>query len=134
MQTISIRTRELPPANAGRVLVVEDEFLIRMIVSDYLREIGFTVVEACSGDEAVAVLRSGVLFDVVFTDVRMPGSTDGLALLAYVRATQPDLPVVVTSGHLLPALALAGGAVEFLAKPCGLEQVAEALCAATSGR
>jgi DNA-binding NtrC family response regulator len=132
MQTYLIQNQEEPPTSPTRVLVVEDEFLIRISVSDHLRETGFAVVEASNGDEAISVLKAGVAFDVVFTDVRMPGATDGLGLLAYVRATQPGLPVVVTSGHLAPGLAIAGGAVEFLAKPCGLERLAHALRPASS--
>lgn len=132
MQTNMIQNEGVAPATPIRVLVVEDEFLIRMIASDHLREVGFTVVEACSGDEAIAILKSGVSIDLVFTDVRMPGATDGLSLLAYVKATQPGLPVVVTSGHLPPAQALTNGAAGFLSKPCGLDVMTEALQSAVS--
>lgn len=130
MQLNSMMNQAMEPAIATRVLVVEDEFLIRMIVADHLRETGFTVVEACSGDEAITILKSGVLIDLVFTDVRMPGATDGLALLAYVKRTQPDTPVVITSGHLAPGLALSGGATQFLSKPCDLDSITQALNAA----
>lgn len=110
-----------------RVLLVEDEFLIRMIVADHLRDAGFNVTEAVNGEEAVAILTAGASIDVVFSDVRMPGATDGLALLAFVRRTLPELPVFITSGHLEPALALAAGARRFIAKPYDLDEVAEAL-------
>ena len=83
-----------------RVLVVEDELLLRMLVSDYLRDAGFAVVEALNGDEAIAILEAGAAIDLVFTDVRMPGSADGLEVLSFVRRTRPSIPVVVTSGHL----------------------------------
>lgn len=99
------------------VLVAEDEVLIRMIVSDGLRDAGFSVIEAMNGDEAVEILNSGAPVDLVFSDVRMPGSLDGLGLLAFVRRTFPDLPVVITSGHLPPELAFADGAMGFVAKP-----------------
>ena len=117
-------------ADAPRVLVVEDEFLIRMVVSDHLRESGFVVLEAFNGDEAIDILKSGVLIDLIFTDVRMPGEIDGLGLLAYSILHRPDLPVVVTSGHLEPSLAFGGGAAQFLVKPCTLEVVASAIRAA----
>lgn len=107
--------------------MVEDEFLIRTVVSDHLRETGFSVVEACNGDEAITILKSGIMIDLVFTDVRMPGTTDGLGLLAYVKQTRPCVPVVMTSGHLPPGLALAGGATQFLSKPCRLDAIAEAI-------
>lgn len=110
-----------------KVLVVEDEFLIRILVSDHLRELGLTVVEACNGDEAIAILKSGTAIDLVFTDVRMPGASDGIDLLAYIKSTQPEMPVVVTSGHLEPGLAYAAGAAGFLGKPCDLDTITEAL-------
>ncbi|WP_309627310.1 response regulator [Brevundimonas sp.] len=113
-----------------RVLVVEDEFLIRMLVADHLRDAGFTVVEAFNGDEAIAILTSGVPIDLVFTDVRMPGAADGLELLAFVKRTRPGLPVLMTSGHLEPELAYAGGAQRFLSKPCDPDLIVNAIQAA----
>lgn len=110
-----------------RVLVVEDEFLIRMLVADHLRDAGFTVIEAFNGDEAIAILTTGAPIDLVFTDVRMPGAADGMALLAFIKRTQPDLPVVMTSGHLEPELAYAGGARRFLDKPCDPDFVVAAI-------
>lgn len=121
-------------ASGYRVLVVEDEILIRIMVADDLRDHGFSVFEAANGDEAIALLSAGAAFDAVFTDVRMPGLADGLALLAYVRGTRPDLPVLVTSGHLRPELALSGGAADFLPKPYDSEAVASALRAALEAR
>ena len=117
-----------------RVLVVEDEFLIRMLVADHLRAEGFTVVEALNGDEAIAILTAGALVDLVFTDVRMPGAADGMALLEFVKRTQPELPVLMTSGHLEPQLAYAGGAAQFLPKPCDPEAVIDAIRAALRSR
>lgn len=110
-----------------RVLLVEDEFLIRILVADHLRDAGFTVLEAMNGDEAISILSAGADIDLVFTDVRMPGDADGMDLLAFVRRTRPELPVLMTSGHLEPALAYAGGAVAFLDKPCDLDVVVKAL-------
>jgi CheY-like chemotaxis protein len=101
----------------ARLLIVEDELLIRMFVADVLRDAGYDVIEAVNGDEAIDILKAGVLVDVVLSDVRMPGSTDGLALLAFVRQNLAKLPVILTSGHLAPEIALAEGAVQFLAKP-----------------
>jgi DNA-binding NtrC family response regulator len=83
------------------------------------------VIEAASGDEAVAILKSGVRVDLVLSDVRMPGSVDGLALLAFVREHFPKTPVIITSGHLPPDLALADGAAHFLAKPYQLQQAVD---------
>jgi CheY-like chemotaxis protein len=60
------------------VLVVEDEVLVRMVISDYLRNCGYRVIEATSADEAMMILRNAEIdVDVVFSDVEMPASMDG---------------------------------------------------------
>lgn len=99
-----------------KVLVVDDEPLIRFATVDALEDAGFEVLEAGNADEAVVLLR-GTEVDVVFTDVNMPGSTDGLGLMAMVRARSPSTQVIVTSGHVrLGAFDLASG-VSFIPKP-----------------
>ncbi|WBH17453.1 response regulator [Sphingomonas radiodurans] len=105
-----------------RLLVVEDEMLIRMVVSEVLRDAGYDVVEAANGDEALELLRAGVAIDLVLSDVRMPGSTDGLALLAFVRKYHAEVPVIISSGHLESQVALDAGASQFLGKPFRVEQ------------
>lgn len=110
-----------------RLLVVEDEIFIRMFVCDVLRDAGYDVIEAVNGDEALDILKSGLHIDLVLSDVRMPGSTDGLALLAFVQKNVADLPVILTSGHLSPDIALAYGAVQFLAKPFRIEEALKAI-------
>ena len=99
------------------VLVVEDEWLIRLDLADGLREAGRAVVEAANGAEAIAYLQSGAPVDLIVTDVRMPGPVDGLAVLTFARRWLPNLPVIVCSGHLDPALAMAAGATAFVRKP-----------------
>ena len=79
------------------VLVVEDVVLVRMVVAAYLREGGFQVVEASGADEAIRVLRA-VPVDVVFSDVRMPGATDGRGLAEWVRENKPQIKIVLGSG------------------------------------
>jgi len=86
-------------APAPTVLVVEDEVLIRLVIADYLRECGYKVHEAVSGEEAIAILQAPeVSIDVVFSDVEMPGDMDGFALARWVRANKPGLQVILTSG------------------------------------
>ena len=81
------------------VLVVEDEVLIRLVIADYLRDCGYKVHEAVSGEEAIAILQAPeVSIDVVFSDVEMPGSMDGFALARWVRANKPGMEVILTSG------------------------------------
>lgn len=88
-----------PKERKPSILIVEDEFLIRMALSDYLQECGFKVYEARDAAEAIAVLQTdNVLVDCVFSDVRMPGDMDGFALARWIRRHCPGLPVLLTSG------------------------------------
>jgi DNA-binding response OmpR family regulator len=81
------------------VLVVEDDVLLRLPFADHLRELGFTVFEAGTADEAVDVLLpSENHIDCVFSDVAMPGRMDGFGLLQWATANRPGLPVLITSG------------------------------------
>ena len=120
-----------PPAascNEARkcVLVVEDEFLIRLMLSDGLRDVGYHVIEACSADEALIALETAIP-DLIISDVRMPGSLDGLQLLSQIRKVFPLMPVIITSAHLQPEMALASGATQFAAKPYCMEWIIEAV-------
>ncbi len=115
------------PSPRRSILVVEDELIIRMVVADELRDSGYDVIEALNADEALTILRSPVRVDLIFSDVRMPGSLDGLGLLTMVRKNFPDLPVIITSGHLEPSQAIARGANHFIAKPCAAELVVDAV-------
>ncbi len=84
-----------------RILVVEDEVLIRHDIAEALRALGARVVEASTGDEAWDYLMTYGPVDLVFTDYRMPGTTNGGELANRVKAHYPDLQVVITSGHFL---------------------------------
>jgi two-component system, response regulator PdtaR len=99
------------------MLVVEDDFLIRLGAADMVRELGFDAVEAVSADEAVGLLEQRNDIDIVFTDIQMPGSMDGLGLVAVVKDRWPPIALLVTSGQVRPsAMQLPSGAV-FLSKP-----------------
>lgn len=121
------------PRRGRSVLLVEDEFLIRMAVADDLRAVGYQVVEAGTGDEARDVLLSGAEVDIVVSDVRMPGKIDGLGLLAFVRAEFSGLPVVLCSGHLPAGVAVAEGAAAFVSKPYTADTLAEIIRREGSG-
>jgi CheY-like chemotaxis protein len=72
------------------ILVVEDEILLRMAVSDYLQECGFKIYEAGTASEAIEMIESGrFVIDLVFSDVRMPGAVDGFGLAQWVRKNRP---------------------------------------------
>jgi CheY-like chemotaxis protein len=82
------------------VLIVEDEFLIAISASAVFERAGFDTIEASNADEAIAVLGERDV-DLIFTDVRMPGSMDGLRLARHVRDRWPPIKIMVTSGHHL---------------------------------
>ena len=87
------------------VLVVEDEFLLRLEAVDFLEEAGFVVHQASDADEAIALLELHVDIQVVFTDIHMPGSMDGLKLAHYVRGRWPPIKLFIASGLARPLLA-----------------------------
>ena len=76
--------------------MVEDEVLIRMVISEYLRACGYKVIEAANSDEAIIVLQDPeITIDVVFSDIEMPGSMDGFALSKWIRANRADVQVIL---------------------------------------
>jgi CheY-like chemotaxis protein len=82
------------------VLVVEDEPLLRLMALDLVEEAGFEAVEARNADEAIRVLEARTDIHIVFTDVDMPGSMDGLKLAAAIRDRWPPIEIIITSGHV----------------------------------
>jgi CheY-like chemotaxis protein len=110
------------------VLVVEDEDLVRGLAADFLREAGFSVIEAADAAEALCALASGDPIDAVFSDVQMPGPMDGLQLAAWVRQHRA-VPVLLTSGSR-ETMREAGYAEEdgsFLPKPYALPEITRRL-------
>jgi two-component system, response regulator PdtaR len=83
------------------ILVVEDEALIGN-AAYMIRDLGFEVIEAADADQAVSLLESIPEISVVFTDIQMPGSMDGLRLVAVVRKRWPPVALLVTSGQFRP--------------------------------
>lgn len=84
---------------ATRVLIAEDEFLLRFDAAESMRRIGWEVVEVSSADEAMELLRYRVTFDLLLTDIEMPGHADGLDLARYVRAHHPAMKIAIMSGN-----------------------------------
>ena len=113
---------ELPwmvdPQNQGvSVLVVEDEHLVRMDTASSLEAAGFRVFEAENAAEAIRCLELHNEIRLIFTDINMPGSMDGLALARYVRGRWPPVKIIVTSGYVkLRDSDLPSGAL-FIEKP-----------------
>ncbi len=114
-----------------RILLVEDEFLVRDTVAYELREQGFEVIEAATGDEARAVCAGGG-FDVLVTDIRMPGETSGWDLAELCRAQRPDLPVVYMTGYSHVAHRQVAGSL-LLQKPFSLDALRDAIDAVAKG-
>jgi CheY-like chemotaxis protein len=81
------------------VLVVDDDYLVRLNAVFLLEEAGFDTIQAGSADEAIAVLEARQDIKVVFTDIDMPGSMDGLALAQTIRHRWPPVELVLTSGY-----------------------------------
>ena len=104
-------------AETGRILVVEDEPLLRRTGVDLLEDEGFTVVEAGSGDEGLALLRTIPDIRVLFTDVHMPGSLDGLELARIAAAEYRHVRLVIVSGKATPTPGALPEGARFLAKP-----------------
>ena len=105
------------PANPrGVVLIVEDEPFVRLRGADLLAEAGFEVLEAGNACEALRILEATPEVRVVFSDVEMPGSLDGLGLAHHIRQRWPGIGIVLTSGHRIRAETIPREG-RFLAKP-----------------
>jgi CheY-like chemotaxis protein len=109
------------------VLVVEDDALIRMNAVCIAEESGVAVLEAANADEAIAILEARSDIRIVFTDIQMPGSIDGLRLAHAVRDRWPPIQFIITSGKVLAdASDMPDGSV-FLCKPYDAKDVIGAI-------
>lgn len=106
------------------ILVVEDEALLRFSIGDDLRDRGYVVHEAANADQAIRVLEQHPDIEILFTDIDMPGSMDGLKLSAAVRDRWPPIRIIITSGKQRPAIAAMPGGALFLSKPYAVDEVA----------
>jgi CheY-like chemotaxis protein len=111
------------------ILLVEDEWLIRTIMAEELIEAGFKVTSAETGDEAMDMLTDEPEFDVLVTDIHMPGKTDGISLARAVRERYPNVPIIYTTGRpdALDRAGLTGGRVLTLVKPYKPSRLIEAI-------
>jgi CheY-like chemotaxis protein len=82
-----------------KILLVEDEDLIRLLVSEAMFEIGVTPIMAASGEEATKLIRSMERIDLLITDIQLTGALDGLDIARSARAHTPDLPIIFTTGQ-----------------------------------
>ena len=116
--------QELQLPNPITVLVVEDEVLVRLSIVDELQDRGFLVLDAGNAAGAIDLLSAHPEISVLFTDVDMPGSMDGLKLAAAVRDRWPPIRIIVTSGHRKVELGDLPKESRFLDKPYAADEVA----------
>ena len=111
------------PAVPPRVLVVEDEMLLRMRAVDIVEDAGFTPIEAVNADEALAILESRSDIVLLFTDIQMPGSMDGLKLAQAVHERWPSIKIILVSGKLTLTEAEKPTHSRFFGKPLEVKQM-----------
>lgn len=99
------------------VLVVEDDPLVLLSAVDTIEDAGYRVLEASNADDAIRLLEQHPEIRIVFTDIEMPGSMDGIKLAAFIRDRWPPVEIIITSGRVLATdVALPERGI-FLAKP-----------------
>src|SRR5712671_1839086 len=112
-----------PAPRRPAVLVVEDEPLLRMNAVEMIEDAGFEAFEAADGDEAIEILEGRPDIKVIFTDIQIPGSMDGLKLARAVRGRWPPIKIITTSGQrIIEEIDLPEGG-RFLPKPYSPIQV-----------
>jgi two-component sensor histidine kinase/DNA-binding NarL/FixJ family response regulator len=107
----------------ANVLVVEDEMLLRMRAVDIVEDAGFCPVEAVNADEAISILESRSDISVLFTDIQMPGSMDGLKLAHAVHDRWPSIKIILVSGQVKPSDAERPADSRFFGKPLSVEKM-----------
>ena len=125
---LPVSSEPVPPSHAAdaastefmplRVLFVEDDLLVSSVVVPALRAAGHTVRHCLNGDAAARALQDGGLFDVVFTDVVMPGAMSGLDLAAWCGANMPGMAVIVATGYTTQHI---DSGVKVLSKPYSID-------------
>lgn len=113
--------------NIAVVLVVEDDPIIRMGALDLVRSAGYEALEAGDADEAIRILERRSDIDLVFTDVQMPGTVDGIKLAHYIRDRWPPVRLLVASGNaILDESSLPTGS-RYFSKPYDAHAIADAM-------
>ena len=118
---------------ATNILVVEDEMVLRMRAVDIVEEAGFTAIEAVNADDALAILESRSDIALLFSDIQMPGTMDGLKLAHAVHSRWPSIKIVLVSGQI--KLSDADKPIDslFFGKPLVTEQMIAELQAMVGG-
>ena len=109
------------------VLIVEDEALIRAVAVSIVEHAGFEAMEAANADDAVKILEARKDIRLVFTDIQMPGSMDGLQLASAIRDRWPPIGLIITSGNMTAPLMDLPDRSHYIPKPYTLFDVMRAL-------
>ena len=109
------------------VLVVEDEFLSRLHAVNLVEDAGYKAIEASNSEEAIAILEARKDIRIVFTDVDMPGTMDGLKLAHAIRTRWPPVELIVTSGHFNLSDADMPERGQFISKPYRDQDIVSAI-------
>ena len=109
--------------NRRRILLVEDESLIRVIVAESLTDAGYDVMQADSGEAAVLLLDRPGTLDLLLTDIQMPGSIDGNAVAQAAKKRHPGLPVIYVTGRPDSLQNGIGSSDAFIRKPFGPNEI-----------
>ncbi len=120
-------------ARRGDVLLVEDDKEVAALAREMLGELGFGVIHVSNPVAALGALANARTVTAVFSDIMMPGGTNGLDLARDIRRRQPALPIVLTTGYADSAATLKDGEFRLLLKPYSLEVLADALGVETGG-
>lgn len=115
------------------ILVVEDQTLIRMGAIDLVVFLGYEALAAKDADEAVRLLESRADVDLVFTDVEMPGTMDGIVLSHHIRARWPRIGLIVVSGRTVVDVDSLPRGSRFFAKPYSVDEIAAAFALMLAG-
>jgi CheY-like chemotaxis protein len=105
------------------ILVVEDEALVRLAAVGMLEDAGFRMIEAVNADQALALLAADSDVQLLFTDVNMPGTINGLALARQVHDRWPHIGIMVASANLVPQLEDLPAGSLFEQKPYSIDAV-----------
>lgn len=111
------------PKEKPTVLIVEDEMLLRMRAVDMVEDAGFTPLEAVNADDALSILESRSDIELLFTDIQMPGSMNGLKLAHAVHERWPSIKIILVSGKLTPTESDRPTDSRFFGKPIEAQQM-----------
>src|SRR4051812_34521522 len=109
------------PTQIPKVLIVEDEMMLRMRAVDIVEDAGFSPIEAVNADQALSILESRSDISLLFTDIQMPGSMDGLKLAHAVHDRWPAIKIILVSGQVSPSDGEKPTDSRFFGKPLSVE-------------